>query len=72
MVKNSKNKKSIPKDLFQKQLEKIKESLPLNYGVLIKHFYPKVEIRSVYNVVNYGVHDEDILKMLAFLVTSKN
>jgi hypothetical protein len=72
MVKVAKEKKKLSKAEFKTQLETLKTSLPSNYGVLLKHFYPEVDVRTVYNVVNYGVHDEKVLQMLTFLVRSKN
>ena len=60
------------KEEFAEELSKIKPDLPKNYGVIISHLYPSINKRTVYNVVNYGIHNEEILTMLKFVVPSKN
>lgn len=67
-----KKKKSLTKERFQHELRKVKTKLPTHYGVIMKNLYPETDIRKVYNVVNYGIHDEDILAKLKFIVPSDN
>lgn len=68
----NKKKKNLTKDRFRTELEKVKSRLPSHYGVIIKSLYPDTDIRKVYNVVNYGIHDEEVLAKLKFITPSDN
>lgn len=56
--------KTLTKEEFKNELGKVKNDLPRHYGVILKTRYKNIKVRKVYNVVNYGVHDEEILKQL--------
>jgi hypothetical protein len=71
-IENKKEKKKLTKEMFLQELEIVKEKLPSNYGVIIKHFFPTLDTRQVYNVVNYKIHNEKVLQALKFIVPSEN
>lgn len=60
--------KNLSKQEFKKELSKVKTLLPNHYGVIMRSLHPTIDIRKVYNVVNYGVHDEEILLKLKFIL----
>jgi hypothetical protein len=72
MVTKQTSKKKLSKKDFKEKLLIIKLQLPNNYGVLMSHYFPGTCKRTVYNVVNYSVHNEDVLEKLKFLILSKN
>lgn len=67
-----KKKKNLTKERFQFELKQVRRKLPNHYGVIVRNLYPGTDIRKVYNVVNYGIHDEDILSKLKFIIPSEN
>lgn len=52
-------------DQFKKELEEVKAGLPVRYFAILEFLYPGKYTKSkVYNVMNAGVQDRDILKAL--------
>lgn len=50
---------------FKEELAQVKEALPKYYMPLMNHYYPGKFTKSrVYNVMNAGVEDREILKAL--------
>lgn len=57
--------KKNPNKEFVEELKSIKEQLPTNYIALLDYEFPKKFSKSkVYNVMNAGVEDREILKAL--------
>ncbi len=59
---------------FSEELEKIRPLLPKYYMPLINHYFPDRFSKSkVYNVMNAGLEDRDVLKALKKVASkSKN
>jgi hypothetical protein len=58
------NSKKLTSKEFLQQLAEVKERLPKNYGTLLRHFYPDINMSQVYNVIGRRSHNEDVLEKL--------
>lgn len=64
--------KNIYNEKFIKELQEIKERLPKRYFSLIDFFYPgKFTKNQVYNVLNNGTQNPEVLKALKRICKKK-
>ena len=49
---------------YNARLAKVKTLLPKQYGVILKHRKPKITTTKVYNVVDKGAYNEEVLLAL--------
>jgi hypothetical protein len=52
------------KIVFRKRLHEAKKHLPYRYGTIVRALHPELSFPSIYNVINKGTFNTDVLVAL--------